>query len=362
MPHRQRTPRSLPSDGDVRVATVRPMAGLLRELGHDPAAVFGARGLEATAFDDPERRVPFDLAADLVLRGSQLSGREDFGLLIGERFDFEDFGLLGQLMYRAPTVGEALRDLSRLQHVEDRASVTYLRPSQEGIATLGYSVFDPDTPGVGLVYDLVMAVGMRLLRSIAGPQFRAVEVWLPHAAPRRIRAYRRALGVSLQFDAPRAEIRFEDHWLQAPVAGADALQHERVQRAILAAEAGVPPGLASRTRAAVRALLMVGHVSTPCIAGALGLHERTLRRRLAAEGENLHRVVARARFEVACQLLRETRLGLRDIATALGYAEAAVFVRAFRAWAGCTPGQWREHGIEAVPGAASAPPRPRRPG
>ena len=30
----------------------------------------------ATAFDDPERRVPFDLAADLVLRGSQLSGRE----------------------------------------------------------------------------------------------------------------------------------------------------------------------------------------------------------------------------------------------------------------------------------------------
>jgi AraC-like DNA-binding protein len=98
-------------------------------------------------------------------------------------------------------------------------------------------------------------------------------------------------------------------------------------------------------------LLMSGDASAARVADAMGLHERTLRRRLHAEGETLHSLLAQARFEVACQLLRETRLGLQDIADALGYAEAPVFVRAFRGWAGCTPGHWRVRQLKppAVP-------------
>jgi AraC-like DNA-binding protein len=32
---------------------------------------------------------------------------------------------------------------------------------------------------------------------------------------------------------------------------------------------------------------------------------------------------------------------LDEIADVLGYAELSAFVRAFRGWAGCPPGQWR---------------------
>ncbi len=66
-----------------------------------------------------------------------------------------------------------------------------------------------------------------------------------------------------------------------------------------------------------------------------------MRRRLAREGTGYHEVIAAARQELAQQLLRETPLPLAAIAAALGYADAPAFVRAFRAWAGCTPGQWR---------------------
>ena len=330
-----------PRGEDVRVGPLRPMVDVLRELNHDAGAVLAAAGLDATAFDDPERRVPFRVAADVIRRGALLCGREDFGLLVGERFGVDDLGLLGQLVWRARTVGEALHDLNRFLHLQDRGSVTFLRPVAEGVVSLGYSIFDPDTPGAALIYDLTMAIGMRLLRGLAGPGLHALEVWLPHGAPRRRAPYRRVFGAPLQFDAPRAEIHFDAGWLHAPVAGADAVQHELVQRAIRLAEAGVSPGLAGRTRAAVRVLLMTGGASAARIAGALGLHERTLRRRLGGDGESLQQMVAQARFEVARQLLRETQLGLQDIADALGYAEASVFVRAFRRWAGCTPGQWR---------------------
>ncbi len=346
----QKTARPSPPPGnpthveDVRIGPLRPMVGLLLELGHDPSATFAAAGLDAGAFDDAERRVPFRVIVDLVRSAALATGREDFGLLVGERFQFDDFGLLGQLMWRAPTVGEALQDLNRFIHLQDRGSVTYLRPAQEGIVSLGYSIFDPDTSGAGLIYDLVMAMGMRVLRGLAGPRFRVIEVWLAHGRARQLAPYRRVFGAPLRFDAPRSELHFAADWLRAPLAGADDVQHELVQRAIRQAEADVSSGLEGRVRAAVRALLMTGDASAARVAEALGLHERTLRRRLAGEGIGLQQVVAHERFEVACQLLRETRLGMHDIADALGFAEASVFVRAFRGWAGCPPGQWRARG------------------
>jgi AraC-like DNA-binding protein len=330
-----------PRDGEVRIGPLRPIAAVLRESGHDAGAVLVAAGLEPNAFDDPERRIAFHVAADLIRRGALLAASEDFGLQVGARFELEDLGLLGHLVWRASTVGEALQELNRFLHLQDRGSVSYLRPAQEGVVSLGYSIFDPDTPAAGLVYDLVLAMGMRLLRRLAGARFRVIEVWFAHDAPSRDEPWRRAFGAPLRFDAPRAEIHFAANWLGAPLAGADAMQHALVQRAITLVEASDGPDLVGRMRAAVRVLLLTGNASAACIAAALGLHERTLRRRLRAEGQTLQGVVAHARFDVACQLLRETHLGLDDIADALGYAEAAVFVRAFRGWAGCTPGQWR---------------------
>ena len=100
------------------------MLRVLRDLRHDPVLVLAPAGLEVAAFDNPERRIPFSVAADLIRRGAALCGREDFGLLVGEQFGVDDLGLLGQLMWRARTVGEALQDLNRFLHVQDRGSVT----------------------------------------------------------------------------------------------------------------------------------------------------------------------------------------------------------------------------------------------
>lgn len=341
-PSRRTTKATPPPIQDVRVGPLRTIVPLLRELGQDPDAVFLACGLDTTVFDDPERRVPFRAAAEVISRGAALCGREDFGLLIGQRFSLiDDFGLLGQLMWRASTIDQALQDLNRFLYMQDRGSVSYLRPAGEGMVTLGYSIFDADTQGAGLIYDLVMALALRLLQGLAGSRFRPIEVWLAHGAPRQLAPYRRVFGAALKFDAPRSEIHFAERWLQQPLAGADAMQHELVQRAIGAARAGVSPGIAASARAAARALLMKGDASATRIAAVLDLHERTLRRRLATEGESLQGIVTQARFEVARQLLSQTQLGMAEIAAALGYAEASAFVRAFRQWAGCTPGRWR---------------------
>ena len=91
------------------------------------------------------------------------------------------------------------------------------------------------------------------------------------------------------------------------------------------------------------------------VAEALDLHQRTLRRHIADEGSSLHAIVAQVRFDIAQQLLRETRLPMAVVAETLGYADATVFVRAFRGWAGSTPGRWRARRLKSQ---AVTEPRP----
>lgn len=341
--------------GEVRLGPLRPIAALMREMGHDPAVMLAECGLEASALDDAGRSVAYPVAARLIQCSARTTGRKDFGLLIGQRFEVTDLGLLGQLVWRSRTVGEALNDLQRFLHLQDRGSVAYVTRLDDDVVAVGYSIVDPRAEGVGLAYDTVMSIVMKLLRTVCGPQFKAVEVCLPHAEPQDVAPYRRCFAAPVVFDAPHAEVRFSAGWLDAPVAGADAALHAAVQYAAREVEAENVRSLAERVRGVVQVLVVVGNVSSQHVAGALGLHERTLRRRLAEEGVGLQQTVAAARFDVARQLLRETELNLHDIANALGYAEASAFVRAFRGWAGCTPGRWRERvAAEARRSAAAA--------
>ena len=332
-------PAALVPQGDLRLGPLSPIPALLRDLGVDPAPVLAACGLTVDVFDDPERRLPYRAAAGAFMQAAMASGREDFGLLLGQRFELRFLGLLGRLLWHAATVGEALHDLYRYFHLHDRGGVVYLRRRAGSTMALGYTIVDADTPGAALVHDLVMAIGLRLLRGVAGNGFALREVLFARAHPGDAQPYRRFFVAPLRFDATRSELRFDRVWLQRPAMGADAAGHEAVQ--CQAAQAAEPPSMAARARTVAHVLLAGGEVSAPAVAEALGLHERTLRRRLASEGVTLRDVIAAARFELAKQLLRDTQMPVERVAVALGYADPSAFLRAFRAWSGVTPGQWR---------------------
>jgi AraC-like DNA-binding protein len=336
---------------DVSIAPLLPVPRLLLDSGIDLAPLLAASGIAASAFADAGTRVPFRSAAQLLHDAAQAAGREDFGLLIGQRFDFASLGLLAMLMQRAPTVGDALRSLGRHLHLHDRGAVVYLKTSQAGQVAIGYAVHDAATPGVGQVYDLSMTIGLAMLRALCGPHWRAREVRLPHGRPAAPLAWRRCFDAPVRFDATAAEIWFDACWLAQRPPLADPAQQIALLKAAQQIEAELAPPLAERSRHVARALLMAGALTGDHVADALSLHPRTLRRRLSAEGTSLKSVAAAARFDVARQLLRGTGVPLGEIAETLGYADLSAFVRAFRGWANCPPGQWRAAAMVKPPAA-----------
>ena len=74
------------------------------------------------------------------------------------------------------------------------------------------------------------------------------------------------------------------------------------------------------------------------------MHRRTLSRRLKGGGMGYRAITNEIRFEIARQLLEDTRCRSAQIAAALGYSEASAFTRAFRRWSGQTPTAWRTEG------------------
>jgi AraC-like DNA-binding protein len=72
----------------------------------------------------------------------------------------------------------------------------------------------------------------------------------------------------------------------------------------------------------------------------LGLHPRTLRRRLREEGQTFERLRDGVRFAVARELLVLTDIPAADVGAFLGFETPGVFSRAFRRWSGTSPSRW----------------------
>jgi AraC-like DNA-binding protein len=87
------------------------------------------------------------------------------------------------------------------------------------------------------------------------------------------------------------------------------------------------------------------------IASLLAMSERNLTRRLGQERTSYSTLLASVQEERAKNLLSSSALSIAQISDRLGYAEPAVFSRAFRQWTGVAPGRWRRslhHQLEAA--------------
>ena len=96
-------------------------------------------------------------------------------------------------------------------------------------------------------------------------------------------------------------------------------------------------------------------VTSASLCRAVGISERTLRRRFpAAVGETWQAHVRRLRLGQAVALLHDQHRSIADIAVIAGFDSASSFTRAFRAWMGDTPSGYREQVLAGLAQKSSA--------
>jgi len=141
----------------------------------------------------------------------------------------------------------------------------------------------------------------------------------------------------VRFGAPATRLLVPTEHLELPLPRADAALRELLERQAHAMLDHLPSAASHAAQVQALANGAFQESSADRIARMLGMSERTLHRKLAAENTSYRDVIEQTRKRAAFRYLA---LGqpLEKIAHSLGYASAQSFQRAFRRWTGTTPG------------------------
>jgi AraC-like DNA-binding protein len=312
----------------------------LRDLGVDPCPVFAAEGFDPARFADPDAQIPFVPASRLLARCVEETGCDHLGLLLGERTVPSLLGLPGYLLHTAPDVGTALRALVRYLGLHDRGAVAILTTDGQR-TSLGYAIHLPRVEAADQIKDLAVTVICQIMRSLCGAGWNPAEVFLSRRPPEDPALYGQFFRAPVRFDADRSAAEFSPHWLDHPVANADPLLFRYLTREAEMLRSSQHGGFRGEVRRILCTSLAMQKSSASAIGNRLAMHRRTLDRRLRQEGTTFRRELEDARYELARQLLADTRMPLGKIAAALGYTESTAFIRAFKRWSGTSPAAWR---------------------
>lgn len=332
--------RHFRQDGVVRAGPLMAIPALLREFGVAPGPVLRAAGFRTLQFEDPETRIPYLSADRLLKRCVEVTGCEHFGLRVGERAPPSSLGVAGFMLQTAPDVRTALRDLVTHLDLHDDGGVPFVDEAGDN-CLLGYAIQQPGVEASAQIYDLSISVACNIMRSLCGAGWRPVEVLLSRARPHDLMPYRQLFRAPLRFNAGQSAVVFAGHWLDRPLPGADPLLRRHLEREARELRAQDDLGVVGKLRAVLRVRLTDRQYATSAVASQFGIHERTLNRRLQAEGTTYRRVLEEVRYATARQLLATTTMTLSEIAGALDYADASAFTRAFKRWSGDAPARWR---------------------
>lgn len=339
------------SEHTILSAVTRQVLDAAAAEGLDAEAIRAAAGLDPAVLNDPDARTP------LVrhVRVWELLSEAGDGLAIGARLGLGSLGVVGYAMQHGATVGEALDWLQRFRTLVHPGLVPHLerRATPAGPRLVFRHPVPPVFARLRPAVDAYAAGTVATMQALTGRPLRAVRVTFPLTAPPDVERYERFFACPVAWAGPAVEVVFDQAILSWPLP-----RHEPRLFGYLAGRAAALLALVPRDRDAVDAArreigdgLALGEPRLGDVARSLGMSERTLHRRLAEQGTSFSVLVDAARRERAELLLGDRSLSCSEVAVLLGYAEPAVFFRAFRRWHGTSPRAWRQRVLAAGPAA-----------
>lgn len=333
----------------IRAAGMRGAAEALRERGMAIEPLMDRLQIPRAALADEELRISLPAYCQLLELASEKTQCPDLGLQIAERQDISILGPLAIAMQNASTVGEALQVCSRYLHAHSSGIRLSLhakapRPDQ---TSLRITLITPGWLPRRQLLDLCLADLHHFTAFIAQAPPPLVGVTLPHpplAAPSR---YAESFGHAVEFGGAHAELIVPSGFLDQSLVGAVAALHRLSLEYLKLAFEGGGKTMSEQVEEILRRALPSTRGRREVVARLLGLHPRTLQRRLEAEGLAFSAIVDSVRREQARHWLTASDVPLAHIADILGLADQTVLCRNCARWFGRSPSAIRAQGLPA---------------
>jgi len=320
---------------------VKSIAETLQAAGLDTHALFKEAGLELAALSDADARFPTEGISLLWQLAVTRSGNPAIGLTNSSVVKPGSFDVVAYaMMSSANLLGTLERAVRYVDILSDAATLTIADDREGHRLILELIGGKQSVPRQRFEFDLMTILSF--CRWVTNRDLRPVAFELRFPPPADPQPYQDAFKCPLRFNAPVNALLFArtDTTLPLPTAHPELAEvHERIASEHL--QRLDPAQTCHRVRAVIIRHLTEGEPRRPKIATILGMSERTLQRRLAAEGISFQRLLDDTRRELAQHYLGQRNLSLADIAYLLGFTDQSSFFRAARRWFGTSPRDYR---------------------
>lgn len=324
----------------IRAASLSGFTELLHELGIAPEPVLRAAGLDIEALARPDDLVPVRAYRLALRQAARASNIGHFGLMLSQRQSVSKLGVVGYLAQHAPNLEVAIRLLSRHIRTHDGGSLTDLEV-HDGLAF--WTLRLTDAEGDLGIQQTELAIGLvsRFIRSALSEAWTPSAVYFEHPAPASLRPFEAVFRCPIHFDQTLTALEFPAAQLAQSLNWSDPGLFRILQDHAEQVDRLREGSFIAQVRRAIYANLDQGRFGIEDAAEWLGLKRHSLQRQLRQDSTSFQALLDDVRFEIARHHLREQQTPISEITGILGYAETAVFTRAFRRQSGMSPGAWR---------------------
>ena len=326
-----------------RIAAV---VATLAEDGIAPAQVLAGSGIDEATLHAPGTRVSYSQIATAFRNALRISPDPTIALRAGARMRLTSYGIYGYALLSSPTAAEAADFAVRYYRIAvPGVDLVYKREGSD--AVFRYEVLltpDPTDDLYRFMVEFTFSAHLTLSRDLYDQTYSFAAVRASYPAPAHASAYRMLFRCPVHFGLECNEIQLDPARLDRPPRLPDVNTHAMAREMChqLLAELSHTSGLAAMVRRALVEQMPWRFPNLESMASQLSVEPRTLRRKLEAQGTSYRDILSEVRQALAIEYLRKTRMTNEEIASRLGYSDAANFRHAFVRWTGKAPREYRK--------------------
>lgn len=321
---------------------VKGVLDMFASEGLDVQRLMRGADIDGPGLDKPGARVGADAVIRLWNLAIQASGNPALGLdreLVARHVNFD---VVGHAMLSSADLRGGLNALSRyLALISDATTIALEQDRHQNwlvISHIGNTLRVPRQRQEHAILTLLILCNWLTRREVRPL---AAEFLFP--PPVCELPYQKAFDCPLRFGQPVTRLLLADVDLATPLPSRSPAMlalHERLMDEQLNNLGSST--VSNKVRETVMQRLGQGEPRREDVAADLALTDRTLQRRLRAEGSSYQQLLDEARCELARKYLAQDHLPLSAMADLLGFGDQSNFFRACKRWFGVPPGEYRK--------------------
>jgi len=322
----------------IRSRALTGFTALVKRHGGDSRYLLKSADIDPALLRDPDSLLPLPALARLLELSAEDLGLDDFGMALAQYQDISVLGPVALAARSAETVRAALGSIARYLPYHTPGARLWLEDDPHcALVHTRYDLSLPPGPQRRQVVELSYAVAMKYLGLISAQPPDQLQISFRHERGASPQTYQRYFGCEVHLGGAMDAITISPEILDLPLTERDPELGRIAASFIDNITHRYPLDITRQVETLLNQQLASGQCSLPRIASQLGLHERTLQRRLADRDVYFEDILDDLRKTRAMEYLPHATIPLTQVAALLGYTEQSSFIRACRRWFGCTP-------------------------